>query len=118
MRAVVFPEKDSSVPELARLDRSLELLLLARAAVPVGAHAAGRARSRGRDRRRTLERWAAELGVPRSLVDAIADALFDREGATGRRREPVVTVELLVPAPPRHATPIIVAPECVGVHSS
>lgn len=119
MRAVLLPSHDEPVPDLERLDRSLELLLLARAASPnPEVPSPSGPRSRGRDRRRTLRRWAAELGVPRPLAEAIADAIFDREGGRERPREPVVTVELLLPTPPRAPAPIIVAPTLARVHRS
>ncbi len=91
----------SPAAELESIDASLELLLRARARSEAPrAHAEGRrarARASGARRRRTVRRWARELGIPERLAEAVSDGLFDPPTLLREGDDEGVTVHLLRP---------------------
>lgn len=101
--------------ELESIDRSLALLLRARAkaaAAPVLATAPELRRRalQGRRRRQTVRRWAEELSMPEGLAEAICDGVFDRPAEPQDRPDDGVLVRLISlhdlsedPREPEHA---------------
>lgn len=86
--------------ELESIDRSLALLLRARAkaaVAPVLATAPEMRRRtlQGRRRRRTVRRWAEELAMPEGLAEAICDGVFDRPAHPQERPDDGVVVRLI-----------------------